>query len=112
MSAGAAIGGTLRRRREEEARDEAAMENALARAFWRGLSERPMPPMAALEIAARVVGTLYRQIAAAHEGPHACGCGWHPEPDTDLIMLEAHLAAALLGPPKPDLARMPAAGRA
>lgn len=112
MSAAAGTDGRPRMAHDADARDREALEQALAKAFWRGLAERPMPPMAALEIAARVVGTLYRQVAAAHRGPQACGCGWGPEPDADLIVLEANLAAALLGPPHADLARMPAAGRA
>lgn len=97
---------------EDEARDREALEQAVTRAFWRCLSDRPMPPMAALETAARLVGTLYRQVAAAHRGPNGCACGWQPDPDADLIALEANLAAALLGPPRPNLARMPVAGRA
>lgn len=114
MSAGTTVGERARRERERDAlaRNQEAMELALTKAFWRGLADRPMPPMAALEIAARVVGALYRQVADAHQGPHACGCGWEPEPDGDLIVLEANLAAALLGPPRRDLARMPAAGHA
>lgn len=91
---------------------EDALSEALRRAFWQGLNRAPMPPMQALETAARTLGALYRQIAQAHEGPGGCGCGWEPDPDCDLIVLEANLAAALLHPPAPDLFRMPAAGSA
>jgi hypothetical protein len=68
--------------------------------------------MQALEVAARTLGVLYRQIAQAHEGPGGCGCGWEPDPDCDLIVLEANLAAALLQPPQADLIHMPVAGSA
>jgi len=107
-----AISPARRAAHEAEARHRERIERALTQAFWRGLSEHPMEPMVALEAAAATVGALYRQVAAGHRGPNGCPCGWEPEPDSDLIVLEATLAAALLGPPKPDLARMPAAGRA
>ena len=91
---------------------EDQLDEALRRAFWQSLNRAPLPAMSALEVAARVVGALYRQVAQAHEGPNGCRCGWEPDPDCDLIVLEANLAAALLQPPEPDLARMTVLGRA
>ena len=96
----------------DEARGQAAIEQALTRAFWQALDGQGLPVMAALEAASRAVGTLYGQIAAAHGAGTTCRCGWVPDPDGDLIMLEAHLAAALLQPRAPDLARMDVAGSA
>ncbi|ACL59984.1 hypothetical protein [Methylobacterium nodulans] len=89
-----------------------ALAQALARAFWQALERRPMPPMAALEAAARTVGDLYRQVASLHGDRPACGCGWQPDPEEDLMRLEAVLAAALGEPPPRDLASLPVAGRA
>lgn len=90
------------------------LDEALRRAFWTTLNRNPLPALQALAVAARTIGVLYRQIAEAHEGPGACACGWEPDPDSDLIVLEANLAAALLKPhePGPDLARMTTLGRA
>ena len=96
----------------EEARGQAALEQALTRAFWHGLDGQSLSVRAALKAAARTIGTLYGQIAAAHGGGTAYGCGWVPDPESDLIVLEAHLAAALMKPRIADLARMEAAGRA
>lgn len=96
----------------ETSSPEGQLDEALRRAFWQSLNRAPLPAMAALEVAARVVGSLYRQVAQAHEGPNGCRCGWEPDPDCDLIVLEANLAAALMQPPEPDLARMVALGRA
>ncbi|MDB5648361.1 MAG: hypothetical protein JWQ05_4030 [Methylobacterium sp.] len=96
----------------EDGSPEGLLDEALRRAFWQSLNRAPLPAMSALEVAARVVGALYRQVAQAHEGPNGCRCGWEPDPDCDLIVLEANLAAALLQPPEPDLARMVALGRA
>lgn len=94
-----------------EARGQAAIEQALMRAFWQALEGEGLSVMAALEAASRAIGRLYGQIAAAHGPGTACRCGWVPDAETDLIVLEAHLAAALLQPPMPDLARLEPAGR-
>jgi hypothetical protein len=88
------------------------LAEALTRAFWQALERSPMPPMAALEAAARTVGDLYRQIASLHGEQPRCGCGWQPDPEDDLARLEAMLAAALAARPAFDLAALPAAGRA
>ncbi|MGY2047614.1 hypothetical protein [Methylobacterium sp. JK268] len=88
-----------------------ALAQAVTRAFWAALERNPMPPMAALETAARTVGDLYRQVAALHGDRPVCGCGWRPEPDEDLMRLEAALGVAIFEA-APPLARLPAAGRA
>ncbi|WP_375455939.1 hypothetical protein [uncultured Methylobacterium sp.] len=96
----------------DEARGQAAIEQAVIRAFERSLDGQGLSVMAALEAAARAVGTLYGRIAAAHGPGSPCACGWVPDPDAELIVLEAHLAAALMRPRRFDLAGMEAAGRA
>jgi len=103
----------LPQREAAERHGQGQLERALIRAFWGAMrQDRPMPMMAALEAAARTVGTLYRQAAAAHGPCPGCGCGWQPDADADLIVLEAMLAAAVLQPPVEDLAGMAVAGRA
>lgn len=104
-------GASSRRMCDEEAA-EAVLDEALRRAFWQSLHRGPLPPMLALQVAARAVGALYRQMADGHEGPSRCACGWEPEPDGDLIVLEANLAAALLQPLCSDLAQLKPLGRA
>lgn len=112
LSAGAGSGMTL----GKGCRREASLERALIRAFWHAVQNEPMPVMAALEAAARALGTLYRETAAAHGPGGSCGCGWQPDPEADLIVLEAMLAAAAAQetPAKAvaDLANMPAKGQA
>ncbi|KQP61658.1 hypothetical protein ASG40_04270 [Methylobacterium sp. Leaf399] len=90
----------------------ADLDEAIRRAFWTVLHRGPLPPMDALQVAARTIGTLYRQMAQAHDGPGGCACGWEPDPDGDLVVLEAQLAAALLQPPSQDLAQMATMGQA
>ena len=91
---------------------QGTLERALTVAFWQALQREPMHVMAALEAAARTVGTLYRQVAAAHGPDGHCTCGWEPDPEADLIVLEAMLAAALSHPTRHDLADMVPVGRA
>lgn len=91
---------------------QTTLERALTVAFWQAIGRQPIPAMAALEAAARTVGALYRQVAAAH-GPNGhCTCGWEPDPEADLLVLEAMLAAGLAHSPVEDLAAMVPAGRA
>ncbi|WP_232631487.1 hypothetical protein [Methylobacterium sp. Leaf118] len=91
---------------------QTTLERALTVAFWQVMGRQPMPAMAALEAAARTVGALYRQVAAAHGPTGHCACGWEPDPEADLVVLEAMLAAGLAHPPAGDLAAMVPAGRA
>lgn len=113
MSAGPEITPEIGAREAAERRPQAVLERALTCAFWRAVQQEPMPVMAALEAAARAVGALYRQAAATHGPAGCCGCGWQPDPEADLIVLEAMLAAAAKPePPRVDLAAMRPVGRA
>ncbi|WP_019905921.1 hypothetical protein [Methylobacterium sp. 77] len=96
----------------EPPKEGSELDEALRRAFWNSLNRNPLPALQALAVAARTIGALYRQVAQAHEGASGCDCGWEPDPDSDLIVLEANLAAALLKPPESDLAHMATLGRA
>lgn len=109
MSAGAAPS----RRPQAGRHGQDALELALTRAFWGAVQQQPpMPVMAALEAAARALGALYRDAAASHGPGGCCGCGWQPDAETDLLVLEAMLAAAAGEAPRRDLATMAVAGRA
>lgn len=112
MTAGNATGMPAAARPDDEHRRQACLERALTCAFWRAVQNEPMPVMAALEAAARALGALYRQTAAAHGPGGVCACGWQPEPETDRMLLESILAAAMRPAPAHDLAGMTAAGRA
>lgn len=91
---------------------ESSLEQALTAAFWRAVRNDPLPIMAALEAAARALGSLYRMTAEAHGPGSVCGCGWQPDPEADLIVLEAMLAASATRAPVDDLSNMTIAGRA
>lgn len=106
------VGVSTATRVAEERGRQSSLERALTCAFWRTVQNEPMPVMAALEAAARALGHLYRETAAAHGPGGSCGCGWQPDPEADLIVLEAMLAAAVMQPPMESLAEMEVAGRA
>ena len=53
-----------------------------------------LPPMAVLHLAARSIGTIYREMADAHSAIEPCPCGWRPHPVRDVEVLSTALAAA------------------
>ena len=108
MSAGTTVVGRVVAERQRRS----SLERAVTRAFWQAVQQEPMPVMAALEAVARAVGALYRDAAAAHGPGGCCGCGWRPDPETDLMILEAMLADGIEAAPSDDLGRMTVAGSA
>jgi hypothetical protein len=44
-------------------------------AFCGVMQSTHLPPMAALSLAAMAIGSLYHEVAAAHQGDSPCPCG-------------------------------------
>lgn len=79
-----------RRHDEAEAHIRATVMNELCEVMRRaGLS-----PMAVLRLAARSIGTIYREMAEAHSGMDPCSCGWRPHPASDVELLGMALMTA------------------
>ncbi len=97
-----------RRHDEAEAHIRATVMNEICEIMHRA----GLPPMAALRLAARSVGTIYREMAAAHSGIDPCPRGWRPHPATDVEMLGMALMTACEGHKSGDLRLMRAAGNA
>ncbi len=97
-----------RRHDEAEAHIRATVMNEICEIMHRA----GLPPMAALRLAARSVGTVYREMAAAHSGIDPCPRGWRPHPATDVEMLGMALMTACEGHKSGDLRLMRAAGNA
>ncbi|MEO5325883.1 hypothetical protein PV773_21455 [Mesorhizobium sp. CC13] len=98
-------------RRADEA--EALLRTAVMNGFADAMRKSGLPPMVVLRLAARAVGSVYREAADAHAGPHACGCGWCPQEGTDIDLLcSALLSASARRRHRRDLAAMQVAGRA
>ena len=60
-------------------------------AFSDVMRSSPMTPLAALNLAATAVGSLYVEVAAAHRGANACGCGWEPRGEADVEAMKSSL---------------------
>lgn len=96
------------RHAEAEAHIRAAMMNEICEVMHRA----GLPPLAALRLVARSIGTIYREMAEAHSGIDPCPCGWRPNPKTDMEILSSALLAACERRRAVDLRLMPIAGRA
>jgi len=88
------------------------LRQALMAAFCDVLHGSRLPPMAVLRMTAEALGSVYREVSDAHRGDHACPCGWQPNPQADIALLQAALAMTAQILREPDLRRMPIAGRA
>ncbi len=94
------------------ARDTTAdekMRQAVLCAFCHIIQTTGLRPMDVLALAAKAVGSIYRDVAAVHLGSDGCPCGWEPQPGADIELLQRALAETS---PKPDLRWLTAAGRA
>ncbi len=97
-----------RRHDEAEAHVRTMMMNELCDVMQR----TNLPPMAVLRLAARSIGTIYRELAAAHCGIDPCPCGWRPHPATDVELLGMALMTACEQPRTADLRQMRVVGSA
>ena len=90
---------------------ELEVANALMRSFCRALEQSNVTPMHVLQMMARALGGIYSEVAAQHlDG--SCPCGWQPDEQADLRMLQKAVDAGISSPPQRDLMSMPVAGRA
>jgi hypothetical protein len=97
-----------RRHDDAEAHIRATVINELCDVMHR----TNLPPMAVLRLAARSIGTIYREMADAHAGIDPCPCGWRPHPATDVELLGMALMTAGEQPRRADLRLMRIAGSA
>ena len=97
-----------RRQNEAEAHIRATVMNELCEV----MHKVGLPPMAVLHLAARSIGTIYREMADAHSGIDPCPCGWRPHPATDVEVLGMALMVACERRRSNDLRMMRMAGTA
>lgn len=97
-----------RRQDEAEAHIRATVMNELCEVMHRA----GLPPMAVLRLAARSIGTIYREMANAHSGVDPCPCGWRPHPASDIELLGMALMTACEQRRADDLRLMQVAGSA
>jgi len=98
----------MERRRDAEAQIRATMMNELC-----GIMHKlGLPPMMVLHLAARSIGTIYREMADVHSGIDPCSCGWRPHPLTDVEVLGMALMTACEQRRTNDLLQMRVIGTA
>jgi len=90
---------------------ELELANALMKSFCQALQQQNVTPMQVLQMMARALGGIYCEVAAQHQDG-ACPCGWRPDEEADLRMLQQAVDAGMSSPPQKDLRSMPVAGRA
>ncbi|WP_291975905.1 MULTISPECIES: hypothetical protein [unclassified Chelatococcus] len=91
---------------------EVELRQAVMAAFCNVLHGSRLPPMTVLSMAAEALGSVYREIHDAHRGDNACPCGWQPDPQADIAMLQKALVMTAQRSSDPDLRQMQIAGRA
>lgn len=97
-------------RRHEEA--EASIRAAVMNEICEVMRRTGLPPLTVLRLAARSIGTIYREMAEAHSGVDPCPCGWRPDPAIDMDVLGMALARAYEQRRTEDLRLMRVAGNA
>jgi hypothetical protein len=80
-------------------------------AFCGVMQSTRLPPMAALSLAAMAIGSLYHEVAAAHQGDNPCPCGWKPRSAADVDALQNSLALSA-EQPRADFRAMEIVGNA
>jgi hypothetical protein len=80
-------------------------------AFCGVMQSTRLPPMAALSLAAMAIGSLYHEVAAAHQGDNPCPCGWKPRSGADVDALQTSLALSA-EQPRADFHAIQVAGSA
>ena len=90
---------------------ELELANALMKSFCRVLEQSNVTPMQVLQMMARGLGGIYREVSAQHLDGN-CPCGWHPDEAADLPTLQKAINTGMACPPRSDLRIMPVAGRA
>ena len=77
--------------RETAAREK--MRQAVLCAFCHVVQTTGLKPMAVLGLAASAIGSIYKDVAAAHVCNDDCPCGWQPQTDPDVEALQRAIAA-------------------
>lgn len=87
------------------------LKRSVRMAFCGVIQSTRLPPMAAMSLASAAVGLLYLEVAAAHGGDNACGCGWEPRGAADVDALQTSLGLAAKEP-RTNVRAMEVAGNA
>lgn len=90
---------------------QADLDRTLMTTFCRVLDGSRLPPMAVMRMMAEALGSVYRQVAAAHRD-QSCPCGWQPTSERDIEAMQAAVGDAATAKPVVNLELMETIGRA
>ena len=90
---------------------ELELANSLMASFCRVLESSSLQPMQVLQMMARTLGGIYREVSLEHQTGR-CPCGWCPDGLADLELIHRAISAGVTRPRRADLRSMTVAGRA
>ena len=90
---------------------ELELANSLMASFGRLLEASGLPPMQVLQMMARSLGGIYREVSIEHQ-KGKCPCGWCPNGLQDLELIHRAISVGVTRTRQADLRSMVAAGRA
>jgi hypothetical protein len=90
---------------------ELELANSLMASFCRVLESSNMPPMQVLQMMARSLGGIYREVSVEHQ-KGSCPCGWCPNGFEDLELIHRAISVGVTRAQRTDLRSMAVAGRA
>ena len=90
---------------------ELELANSLMASFCRVLESSNLPPMQVLQMMARSLGGIYREVSIEHR-KGTCPCGWCPNALHDLELIQRAVSAGLARSRRNDLRSMTVVGRA
>jgi hypothetical protein len=90
---------------------ELELANTLMASFCNVLGSSNVSPMQVLEMMARSLGTIYRQVSLEHQ-KGKCPCGWCPDGLRDLELIHRAISVGVTRTQQTDLRSMVVAGRA
>jgi hypothetical protein len=90
---------------------EQELASSLLASFCRVLESSNLPPMQVLQMMARSLGGIYREVSIEHQ-KGTCPCGWCPNGLADLELIHRAISVGVARTRQADLRSMATAGRA
>mgnify|MGYP003576079058 CR=1 FL=1 len=90
---------------------ELELANAMLASFCRALESSSLPPMQVLQMMARSLGGVYREVSLQHQQGE-CPCGWQPNGLEDIELIHRAIDIGVVRKRQTDLRSMDVAGRA
>ena len=90
---------------------ELELADSLLTSFCNALEQSNLAPMEVLQMMARSLGGIYREVSFEHVN-ETCPCGWRPDGLKDLELIHRAISVGVTRPRRSDVRSMVVAGRA